>query len=51
MIPNQVFSADVEVVQVVVEATVVVVVTVDRITVKVLKKMRPWLPSLGASAA
>ncbi len=53
MISNHVFSADVEVVQVVVEAIVVVDVTVERITVKVLKKMRPCslLASLGASAA
>jgi hypothetical protein len=41
MISNHVFSADVEVVQVVVDPTVVVDVTVERITVKVLKKMRP----------
>lgn len=51
MISNHVFSADVEVVQVVVDPTVVVDVTVERITVKVLKKMRPWSASLGASAA
>jgi hypothetical protein len=52
MISNHVFSADVEVVQVVVEPTVVVDVTVERITVKVLKKMRPssafWLAETSA---
>jgi hypothetical protein len=47
-----VLSAAVEVVQVVVEPIVVIDVTVERITVKVLKKMRPSFSSfLGASAA
>ena len=45
-------SAAVEVVQVVVEPIVVIDVTVERITVKVLKKMRPssafWLAETSA---
>jgi hypothetical protein len=47
-----VLSAAVEVVQVVVEPIVVIDVTVERITVKVLKKMRPssafWLAETSA---